>query len=249
MNLVLDIGNTRSKLALFQGDTLVSAGMFDLSEPASVARFLGDRKADHMLISTVKKHLPAFLEDLGKQIPLTAFTADTPVPLKNAYTSANTLGSDRLAGIIGAWKRYPGEAVLLVDSGTCIKYNYLTPQGEYLGGGISPGIDMRFKAMHAYTGRLPELAADYNFDTLIGSNTTESLLSGVMNGVVEEVGGIIKRFETQYPGLKIVLTGGNYHFFEKRLKKPIFAHPNIILEGLNEILEYNVKSCANSTST
>jgi type III pantothenate kinase len=242
VNLVLDIGNTRSKLALFEGDTLLSAGMFDLTEPASIFRFLGERKPGRMLISTVQKHLPAFVEDLSKQIPCLPFTKDTPVPVKNAYTSANTLGSDRLAGMVGAWKRYKGETVLLVDTGTCIKYNLLTSAGEYLGGGISPGIDMRFKAMHAFTGRLPEIEADYDFDALVGTNTTDSLLSGVMNGVVEEVGGMIKRYESQYIGVKTVLTGGNYHFFEKRLKNRIFAHPNIILEGLNEILEYNVKS-------
>jgi type III pantothenate kinase len=242
MNLVLDIGNTRSKLALFEGDTFLSAGTFDLTEPASIFRFLGERKPDKMLMSTVKKNLPAFVEDLGKQITCIPFTKDTPVPVKNAYTSASTLGSDRLAGVVGAWKRYKGNAVLLVDTGTCIKYNLLTSSGEYLGGGISPGIDMRFKAMHTFTGRLPEIEANYDFETLVGNSTTNSLLSGVMNGVAEEVGGVIKLYESQYIGVKTVLTGGNYHFFEKRLKNRIFAHPNIILEGLNEILEYNVKS-------
>jgi type III pantothenate kinase len=242
MNLVLDIGNTRAKLALFQEDNILSVGIFDLSDPSSIFRFLGKHQPDHLLISSVINHLPAFLEDLKKTIPCLDFTQNTPFPIKNAYKSANTLGSDRLAAAIGAWKRFPGQAVLIIDSGTCIKYNFLSAHGEYLGGGISPGIDMRFKAMHTFTGRLPELEADYDFSALVGSTTHDSLLSGVMNGVVEEVEGMIKRYEIQYPGVKTVVIGGNHHFFEKRLKNCIFAHPNLILEGLNEILEYNVKS-------
>ena len=242
MNLILDIGNTRSKLALFEGDSLLSAGIFDLSEPESIFRFLGGQKPDRMIISSVLRSLPAFLEELQQQISCLDFTSNTPVPVGSAYQSANTLGSDRLAAAVGAAKHYPGQGVLVVDSGTCVKYNYITALGEYLGGGIAPGIDMRFKAMHEHTGRLPAAEADYDFDILVGCDTNESLLSGVMNGVVEEVDGMINRYQTQYPGLKTVITGGNYHFFEKRLKNRIFAHPNIILEGLNEILEYNDKS-------
>ncbi|HXC03619.1 MAG TPA: type III pantothenate kinase, partial [Bacteroidia bacterium] len=190
MNLVIDIGNTRCKAALFQQDTLLHQGVLELSDPLSMERFLAGRKPVHTLISSVLKSLPAYIEDFAKSHNCLPFQHNTPCPVKNLYTSASTLGSDRMAAAVGAWKRYPGQAVIVIDTGTCIKYNYITENGEYLGGGISPGIDMRFKAMHAFTGRLPEEKADPEFHILVGSNTRDSLLSGVMNGVVQEVEGM-----------------------------------------------------------
>ncbi|MFI5148980.1 MAG: type III pantothenate kinase [Bacteroidia bacterium] len=241
MNLILDIGNTRCKAAFFQQDTLIQEGIVELSDPLSLNRFLNGRKPVQCIISSVLKSLPAFIEDFISHQNCIPFNTDTPCPVRNLYTSASTLGSDRLAAVVGAWKRYPGQAAVVIDAGTCIKYNYITENAGYLGGGISPGIDMRFKAMHAFTGRLPEEKADMEFQTLVGTGTRESLLSGVMNGVVQEVEGMINQYLTQYQSPVIVLTGGNAHFFEKRLKNRIFAHPNIVLEGLNEILEYNVR--------
>ncbi len=242
MNLLIDIGNTRTKAALFQGDSLVHVGIIELAGPGSMYRFLGEYTPERMLISSVLKELPGFLDEFSKTIRCIEFTASTPIPLKNEYKSASTLGSDRLAAAVGAWKRYPSAHLLVIDAGTCIKYNYVTPAGEYMGGGISPGIVMRFKAMHAFTGKLPELEPEFDFSTLCGASTHDSLQSGVMNGVVDEVDGMINRYTEQYPQLKTVLTGGNYHFFEDRLKNRIFAHPNLVLEGLNEILEYNVRT-------
>ncbi len=242
MNLIIDIGNTRAKAGLFKNGALVHSGILELSEPASLFRFLANNKPGQLILSSVIKQLPAFLEDYLSAIPSLEFSHDTPVPIQNKYHSASTLGSDRLAAGVGAWKRYKGESLLVIDAGTCIKYNMVTNTGEYLGGGISPGIDMRFKAMHSLTGKLPLIEANYDFDHLIGSTTQDSLLSGVMNGVVEEADGIINRYKMQYSDLKVVVTGGNYHFFEKRLKNCIFAHPNLVLEGLNEILEYNVRN-------
>jgi type III pantothenate kinase len=242
MNLVLDIGNTRAKAALFQQDSLVKEGVFSLTDPPALYRFLEGFKPEKLILSSVIAQLPAFLEELEEQIKVFPFDNHTRIPIQNKYKSASTLGSDRLAAAVGAWKRFPGKPVLVIDSGTCIKYNFVTAAGEYLGGGISPGIDMRFRALHAFTGRLPELEADYDYDGLIGMSTRDSLLSGVLNGALEEVRGTIERYEAQYNGLQTVLTGGNYPFFEKRLKKRIFALPQIVLEGLNEILEYNVKN-------
>jgi type III pantothenate kinase len=242
MNLVLDIGNTLVKAALFQEDTLLANTHFSLSEPDALHRFLFEKKPTRLIISSVIAELPLFLEELQQRIPTIPFTSTSPLPFLNTYKSAGTLGSDRLAAAAGAWKRFPGQNVLVIDSGTCIKYNFLNSAGEYLGGGISPGIDMRFRALNVFTGRLPEIEADYSTHTLVGMNTRDSILSGVMNGALEEVSGLINRYEAQYRGIITVLTGGNYQFFEKRLKNRIFALPQIILEGLNEILEYNVKN-------
>jgi type III pantothenate kinase len=240
VNLVIDIGNTRAKIALFQQDTLVRADVLELTDALSLFRFLQHERPEKVMISSVIKEIPAFLEEYKATIPVLEFKSKSKIPLLNKYKSASTLGSDRMAAAVGAWKRYPGKDVLVIDSGTCIKYNMLNRAGEYLGGGISPGIDMRLKAMHVFTGRLPEVEANYDFDVLCGATTQDSLLSGALNGALAEVDGLINRYREQYSELLVVVTGGNYQFFEKRLKNRIFAHPNLVLEGLNEILAYNV---------
>ena len=242
MNLLIDIGNTKVKAALFQRDTLADSTSFSLGDPDALHRFLAHHKPERMMLSSVIAELPLFLEEIKQKITTIPFHAGTPVPLINKYTSLSTLGSDRIAAAVGARKRFPKGPLLVVDSGTCIKYNFINDTGQYLGGGISPGIEMRFRALHGFTGRLPEIEADYSFDLLVGTNTRDSMLSGVMNGALEEVSGIIGQYEIQYPGITTVLTGGNYQFFAKRLKNRIFALPQIVLEGLNEILEYNVRN-------
>lgn len=242
MNLVLDIGNTRVKAALFEKEQILSTLHFNLSFPDPLQELILGKPVKQAIYSSVVKELPGFISVLLEGIPCLEFDANTPVPIQNKYESASTLGSDRLAAAIGGWKHFPGTDLLIIDTGTCIKYNFVTKAGEYLGGAISPGIDMRLKAMHAFTGRLPLVRADYDFNTLIGTSTGDSLLSGVLNGALDEVDGMINRYRTQYNDLKIVLTGGNYHFFEKQLKNRIFALPNIVLEGLNEIIAYNVRN-------
>jgi type III pantothenate kinase len=177
--------------------------------------------------------------ELNKQTQLLVFTNETPIPIKNMYESAQTLGSDRLAAAIGGYTLFPNQHVLVIDVGTCIKYNFTTNKNEYIGGGISPGLKMRLKALTTFTSRLPLVEIDENFDTLIGKNTNDSILSGVIMGCIAEMEGIIERYQLLYPDMKIILTGGDTNFFEKRLKKPIFADQNLILKGLNEILEYN----------
>ncbi|MBL0328277.1 MAG: type III pantothenate kinase [Bacteroidetes bacterium] len=130
----------------------------------------------------------------------------------------------------------------MVDCGTCIKYNFVTQKNEYIGGGIAPGLQMRFKAVHTFTSRLPLLDVDDTFNTLIGTNSNDSIISGVQMGVIAEVDGIITQYKQQYPDIKVLLTGGDVNFFAKRLKNSIFADQNLILKGLNEILDYNLKS-------
>jgi type III pantothenate kinase len=242
MNLVLDIGNTRVKAALFQNGHVSKTLHFNLSFPEALQELLLGKKVERVIYSSVLKDLPAFITALVNEIPCLEFNAETPIPIKNNYKSASTLGSDRLAAAIGGWKHFPDTNLLIIDTGTCIKYNFVSQAGEYLGGAISPGIDMRLKALHHFTGKLPLVKADYDFNILIGRTTQDSLLSGVLNGAVDEMEGMINRYQAQYNDLIIVLTGGNYHFFEKQLKKRIFALPNIVLEGLNEIIAYNVRN-------
>ncbi|MGZ4038048.1 MAG: type III pantothenate kinase, partial [Bacteroidia bacterium] len=148
-------------------------------------------------------------------------------------------GSDRLAASVGAFGLYPGQDTLVVDAGTCVKYNFTNRNNEYLGGAISPGLQMRFKAMHQLTGRLPLVIPDDQFNKLVGTTTEESLLSGVINGLIHETDGFINDYKKQYPQLKVVFTGGDTSFFVKRLKNSIFADHDLVLKGLNDILIYN----------
>lgn len=242
MNLVVDIGNTRIKYALFSGDELKEFHIAEYSTPPSFESIIKKNKIEHSIVSSVLEQLPAFISILKKQTDYLEFTSETKIPLQNSYKTAHTLGSDRLAAAIGAQKLFPRKNTLLIDAGTCIKYNFINAESQYLGGAISPGITMRFKALNNYTGKLPLLAADFNFNILTGTSSNDSILSGVMNGVVFEVEGAINEYKKQYPDLTVVLTGGDSIFFEKRLKTPIFADHHLILKGLNEIIQYNISN-------
>ncbi len=233
MNLVVDIGNTLIKCGVFKEGALVRS--FVTEDEKEVLNEPGIKKG---IICSVRKELPAGLKD-NKRFML--FTAQTPVPLKNKYRSAATLGSDRLAAAVGASHQIKGKPTLVIDAGTCLKYNFINAAGEYLGGSISPGLEMRFKALNAFTGRLPLQEKDGKFEDLIGTDTKGSMLSGVQEGIIAETDGIIDRYLKLYPGLCVILTGGDAAFFEKRLKNSIFADPFLVLKGLNIILEHNAK--------
>jgi type III pantothenate kinase len=157
----------------------------------------------------------------------------------NKYNTPETLGKDRLAGVVGAMQLMPASDILVIDAGTALTYDIVTSSGEYLGGAISPGITMRYKALHTFTNRLPLL--DYNDDAqLIGYDTSSCIHSGVLNGAAAEMEGIIQQYRQIYPGLRIILTGGDQNYFDKRLKIKTFAAPNLVLEGLNLILDFNI---------
>jgi type III pantothenate kinase len=129
----------------------------------------------------------------------------------------------------------------VIDAGTCIKYNFVNSNNEYIGGAIATGLEMRLKALHTFTSRLPLLKVDEDYNTLVGTNSIESILSGAQGGAVAEMEGCIALYRQQYPDIKVVITGGDVNFFEKRLKNSIFADEYLILKGLNIILEYNLK--------
>jgi len=148
------------------------------------------------------------------------------------------LGKDRVAAAAAATTIFPGENVLVIDAGTSITYDLITKNGTYLGGGISPGIMMRFKALNTFTGKLP-LITEIDDAPLIGNDTPSSIKSGVLNGVLAEVNGIIDSYSNRFDTLKIIISGGDYKYFDKKLKNSIFATPNIVMQGLLEILKIN----------
>tara|TARA_B100000513_G_scaffold179414_1_gene97438 strand:+ start:133 stop:846 length:714 start_codon:yes stop_codon:yes gene_type:complete len=230
--ITLDEGNTSVKLALFDNDTLVSKyNNIDLN---FVIKLLP--KCDRLILSTVKNK--SNFKTLFSNKNFVLLNNSTPLPIKILYKSPTSLGNDRIALAVGAITNFPNKNVLVIDAGTCITYDLINSKKEYLGGSISPGIQMRYNALHQFTSQLPLLEC---VDTamLTGVNTEESIHSGIINGVFVEIDGIIQRYKNQYPDIKVIVTGGNAKFFDKGLKNTIFAKPNLLMEGLNKILDYN----------
>lgn len=240
MNLALDFGNTRIKAGFFKGSELTGNLVFDNVEEL-IAAIPGFKEVENCIIGSVTNtHLPV-QEALRGKMKTMVFAANTPIPIKNLYKSALTLGSDRIATSVGAWTVHPGTHVLTIDAGTCIKYNFVNAANEYLGGAISPGLPMRLKAMNHYTHALPLVETDKNFVKLIGQSTAESLLSGALVAAAAEVDGMIDRYRTLYPDLTVFITGGDADYLCKQVKNRFFADQNLLLKGLHTILTFNLE--------
>lgn len=237
LNLVVDIGNTRIKTALYQGNTLVDLSIHNHYEDIFSGNFI--EKSTNIIVSSVLNDVDQIISELSKLKPCQLFTAQTKIPIQNKYESISSLGSDRIAASIGAYTLYPNKNVLVIDAGTCIKYNFTNSNNEYLGGGISPGIAMKFKALHQFTSKLPLIDRDLEETVLIGRDTASSISSGVLNGTCSEIDGIINSYKEKYPDLICILTGGDSIYLSNHLKNSIFTHSNLILKGLNDILNYN----------
>ena len=239
MNLVVDIGNTRIKLAVFENQKLVidekiASGIF-LSKVKEL--FETFPKIDNAIISSVKK-LDKEVEVLSLFCKVHVLTNNSKTPFKNSYATPQSLGVDRIALVTAAFYNNPHKNTLIIDAGTCITYDIINDYNEYLGGAISPGLLMRYKAMHNQTDGLPLLHPKELMD-FIGNTTQSSMHSGVINGTVKEVDGVIEQYKLRFKDLTVILTGGDAHFFAKRLKNSIFANSKFLLEGLNYLLEYN----------
>ena len=238
VNIVVDFGNSRIKAGIFRGETLVQKFLFNnldelqphLSNPH-----------DHIIVSSVKESSEGILPlsaAAGKKIIL---SPETSLPIQVRYSTPHSLGVDRIAAVCGAFNLFPNEDCLVIDMGTCINYELLDRHGDYWGGIISPGVAMRFQSMHTFTARLPLVQATGEPE-LVGGTTQACMKSGVMNGVLEEIKGIIARMKLKYPALRVILCGGDSHFFENQLKPSIFAAPELVLLGLNRILIHNVQN-------
>jgi type III pantothenate kinase len=243
--LALDIGNTAIKAGCFAGAALreTHAGL----TAAQVRELVSRWQPQHLIVASVAAGEAALgLAELRMLVPGTLLLFEpgtTPVPLHNAYATPHTLGADRLAAAIGAAALRPGRDVLVVDAGTALKCDLVTADGSYHGGSIAPGLHMRLRALHTFTGRLPQLAlpaADATIP-LTGDSTTGAMLSGVVNGMVAELMGFISHYRCQFPALSVVLTGGDAAFLAARLDGRIFVVPELVLLGLYRILAYNVE--------
>ena len=240
MNLVLDFGNTRIKLGLFNKDSLIQSKCYN-----SVNELLTDLnlfpKLTHCFICSVTPQHELVLEQLKKLANTSLFSAQTNLPIQNCYKSNLTLGSDRIAASVGSFCLYPNQNVLTIDAGTCIKYNFVNSQNQFIGGAISPGIAMRLKSMQENTAALPLVKIDLNYNQLVGENTNQSLLSGALIGTACEIEQMIARYKLNYENLQVVLTGGDADYLSKQLKNRFFTNPIIIIQGLNNILNYNIE--------
>ncbi|MEI7662989.1 MAG: type III pantothenate kinase [Bacteroidota bacterium] len=240
MDLILDLGNTNKKLALFDKGEITDLIQFPILTLKSVKEFIRLHKGiSNCILSSVIPHRLSLTRFLSSSLNFIELNETTPVPIVNLYRTPKTLGKDRLAAAVAGAGLFPGKNVLVVNAGTCITYDFVTENNEYLGGSISPGILMRFHALHTFTGKLP-LVSFHDQGILTGTDTRESILSGVLTGAVAEIEGITARYQQKYPELKIILSGGDQKYFDKRLKISIFAQPNIVLHGLQQILAFNV---------
>ena len=241
--LALDIGNTAVKAGCFDGPLPreMAAGL----TAEQVRELVRHWQPQHVIVASVAEAAVLAADDLRDLVPgeILAFSpATTAVPLRNAYATLHSLGADRLAAAVGAAGLRPGQPTLIVDAGTALKMDLVTADGTYHGGSIGPGLRMRLRALHSFTGRLPLLALPPPDATipLTGDSTTGSLLSGVVNGAVAEIKGFIAHYQQRYPGLGVLLTGGDAAFLAARLPARIFVVPELVLLGLNRILAYHV---------
>jgi len=237
MNLVVDFGNSAAKVGIFDHHRLVENHVF--SELGELKNFLENFSALNFIISSVTADasmVSAWATHVKRKYIL---DSSLPLPINNKYATPSTLGVDRIAGVCGAHQQFAGENCLVIDAGTCITYDFLDRDGNFLGGGISPGLMMRFQAVHTLTAKLP-LVRPVEIVSLIGDSTETCIQSGVINGLVEELNGIIRRYQDKFEGLRVILCGGDARFFENKLKGSIFAVPELVLSGLNSILIHNV---------
>lgn len=243
MNLIIDIGNTACKFAVYDGNQLIFSDK-DETELVPLAMTVNavikEYDIQNCIIASVKLPFWSFSGMIDK-IPGTVITLDesTPLPIINRYTTPRTLGSDRIAAAVGATVLFPGTSCLIIDAGTAITYEYVKDGAEYLGGNISPGINIRFMALREFTSQLPMVNNPKPTDDF-GLSTIEAISNGVLTGIIYEINGYIDAFEKKNVNSRIILTGGSSIYLSKKLKNTIFAEPNLVTIGLNRILNYNV---------
>lgn len=242
MNLVADLGNSRIKLAVIDDNDVILA-LESHPNNASI-HAINDLKQKYIfqrvILSATGAVDDSLLSTLNDIDDLVFLSENISIPIQIEYATPSTLGKDRLAAAVGAFIRFPDRNALIIDMGTCITMDLVTDKGIFKGGNISPGIQMRLKAMHQFTARLPLVSA-MNTNSLFGYSTESAIQNGAVRGALYEIEYLITQAKAQFSEINVILTGGDAHFFESWTKNEIFAAPNLVIEGLNEILKYNAK--------
>lgn len=238
-NICIDIGNTKTKIGIFENSNLLETIILDIINIDYIENILIENQIEYSIISNVNNSELQLLQLLENKTKMLLFNHLTKLPFQNNYLTPSTLGLDRIALIAAAVQLSNHSNVLVISLGTCVTFEFLNRKKEYLGGAISPGLDMRLQAMNHFTAKLPLL--DFKEPNDFNGNSTESCMqSGAFYGLLAEIKGRIELYEAKFGETEIILSGGNCFLFEKHLKNALFAHPYLTLFGLNKILTYNV---------
>ena len=236
--LCFDFGNTRMKCAVFTDGQFLQEAVLEDDREETIRALVDRFRPEKTILSSVIDHNPAVEEVLRTTTHFHKLDHHTKVPITTPVGKPETIGADRLALVVAATTLFPGKNNLVIGLGSAITYNYVNKYREFIGGGISPGMEMRFKSLHAFTAKLPLVKADWNFP-LAGYDTRTNILSGVILGMAKEIDGMIGAYEEKYDNFNVLLSGGDAAYFSSHLKKKIFADPYLIYKGLYAISEFN----------
>jgi type III pantothenate kinase len=244
MNLIIDIGNTRTKLALFEKNNLIEKANVDALTLDALSDLLKGRNVEGVIMSVSGQDTEGVEVWLRENYFFIKLDHETPLPIENQYDTPQTLGKDRLASAVAAHFLFPKKTCLTIDGGTALTFNLLTEKGVFVGGNITAGLKMRLKALHHFTAKLPLLEQNtegVDENNLIGTNTNDAILKGVQLGILSEIEGFIHRFKEKKGNVQVILTGGDGPYFINNLQLENTTHePNLVLIGLNQILNYNL---------
>ncbi len=240
MNLTIDVGNTFTKAVIFDNDNIKWMRTYKNFSVNNLRVIFSSGSVRCSILSSVAKTEKKILRFLQSNSTFVQLNSKTKLPVKNRYKTPETLGSDRISAVAGAAKLFPKRNCLVIDAGTCIKYDFITAKKEYLGGSISPGLLMRFQSLHNFTDRLPLIHPETT-RSFTGTSTKDSILTGVQTGIIHEINGFIQQYKKKYGAVKVILSGGDATLFAEHIKSSIFAAPNLVHIGLHEILKYNVE--------
>jgi type III pantothenate kinase len=237
--ICLDFGNTRLKLAVFEGQELKEIIVLREEGALHLKEIIQQHKPTHSILSSVINHDEAIETLLKAETQYHRLSHLSKLPFTIPVGKPETMGADRIAIAAASVFLFPQQNNMAIGLGTCITYNFINQQGEFMGGSISPGMEMRFQAMHQFTAKLPLVKAHWNVP-LIGYDTATNLQSGVVLGMAKEMDGIIDAYEEKFGNFNALLTGGDTHLFRPHLKNKIFADPHLIFKGLYAISQYNI---------
>jgi type III pantothenate kinase len=243
MLLAIDIGNTRIKTAVFEYNIIIDSHSFSNENlEKNIETILKQHKnITNLVIASVGNVEKEVFLAFKNIVKIHFITHKDRFPFQNLYKTPLTLGIDRMVLASGATLQFPKQNRLVIDAGTCVTYDFIDSENNYLGGAISPGIRLRYESLHNYTAKLPLLTSTYP-EKFIGNTTNESINSGIIQGLIHEIDGFINQYNEQYENFIIILTGGDAEFLAKRLKNTIFANSNFLLESLNQTFQYKIKN-------
>lgn len=236
--LCFDFGNTRLKCAVFRDREMTELLVLESDSSSNIQQLVNKYQPQKSLLSSVIDHNPEIEQILASASRFHKLNYSSKLPITSPVGKPETIGADRLGLVVAAVDLFPGKNNLVIGLGTAITYNFINKYHEFLGGGISPGMEMRFKSLNHFTALLPLVEKDWNFP-LVGYDTRTNILSGVILGMAKEIDGTIDAYKEKYGNFNVLLTGGDAPYFVYHLKNKIFADPNLIYKGLYAISEVN----------